>query len=62
MRRVSAGFEGASREGRDNREALYDQVSQGAQSVAILMQAIHGGRWNVQIDHDVGLVAVLRDF
>lgn len=31
-------------------------------SIAAAMREIHGGCWRVLIDHDVGVVAVSRDF
>lgn len=36
------------------------RIERDAASIATAMQAIHGGKWRIQIDHLAGLVLVVR--
>lgn len=48
-----------------SRSTAADQVhpiQRDSESIAATMKAIHGGRWNIHVDHDAGFVLVARDF
>lgn len=41
---------------------ISERIARDTRSIAEAMREIHGGHWHVLIDHDVGVVAVSRDF
>lgn len=41
---------------------ISERIARDTRSIAEAMREIHGGHWRVLVDHDVGVVAVSRDF
>lgn len=60
--KLHPAIEGAMAEGVKQHAQNVKAIKVMSGVIAEMMEELHGGDWKVQIDHDVGLVAISQDF
>ena len=55
-------FKQAIKQGMRQHEMSVRSIGIMSRVIADMMEELHGGNWQVQIDHEVGLIAISHDF